>query len=159
MQTPSSPAVPSLSGVISALALIFIFIFSGLAVSVFGEVSAQRSTLRGAAPINAPSFAAEVEERVARADPKRGDAFFKQYACSACHLVDRNLVGPMIIGMGERAASRRPNYSAAAYLYEAIVAPNAYVVKDFAAGVMLQNFKETIPESALYDLIAWLITQ
>lgn len=106
-----------------------------------------------------PNFAAQtLEERVANADPSQGELIFQKYACTACHHATTG-VGPTLKGTGERAATRRPNYSAAAYLYESITQPNAFIAEGYSAGVMVQNYKDQIGEDEIYDLIAWLLQQ
>jgi cytochrome c2 len=81
--------------------------------------------------------------------------------CSACHslVADQVLVGPSQHGIAERAPTRKPGYSAQAYLYESITNPNAYIVEGFAPNLMPQNFKETLQPQQLADVIAFLLTQ
>ena len=45
------------------------------------------------------------------------------------------------------------------YIYTSIIDPNAFVVPGFPAGVMPQNFKDTIPQNELADLVAYLLAQ
>jgi cytochrome c2 len=114
------------------------------------------STAEASAP---PPFAAAVEAQVRSADPSQGEILFDQHGCLTCHS-SANGVGPYIVGMGARAATRRgSSYSAEAYLYESIITPNAFVVPSYMANVMPQNFKTTIPEKDLYTLIAWMLKQ
>lgn len=128
------------------------------AVAVLSKLPDLRLT-RTPAPVSvSPAFAAEVEARTRSADPARGKELHVQYGCSACHGPAYS-TGPQLPGTGSRAATRRDGYSAPVYLYESIVSPNAFVVKDYPAGVMPQNFQPAIPEDQLYDLIAWLLTQ
>ena len=80
--------------------------------------------------------------------------------CSACHaLSDQVIVGPGQAGVGSRAATRRPEYSADAYLYESITNPNAYVVEGFQGGLMPQTFKQVLQPQQIADVIAFLKTQ
>jgi cytochrome c2 len=132
--------------------------FVVLAFSVLSSIPDQKHLMTPVVVTGTPGFAPDVETHVAAADPATGQAIFTMYACAGCHKAEDS-AGPALTGMGQRAATRRPGYSAAAYLYEAITEPNAYVVPGFPAGVMLQNFKAAIPESDLYRLIAWLETQ
>jgi cytochrome c551/c552 len=147
-----------LTGLITALAVIFIVASSIAAIGVLGAIPAhQTGTPEQVA--NAPAWASEVESRVLSADPSQGAALFSRYGCETCHET-ANGVGPSIVGMGERAATRRtPAYSATAYLYESIIDPNAYVVPGYAPNLMPQNFKAVILEDDLYALAAWLLTQ
>ncbi|MBO9310240.1 MAG: c-type cytochrome [Chloroflexi bacterium] len=104
-----------------------------------------------------PQLTGSIEARVAAADPSKGAAVFEKYACNACHRAEDG-VGPALTGMGKRAALRRPNYSPAAYIYESIIEPNAFIVPDYA-NVMVSNYKAKISEVELFDLIAWLLQQ
>jgi len=139
-----------------------IFVVGGIAgaISVFSILPPLNpNTTPTAVLVNTPSFdAALVEANVSRANPARGSALFSEYGCSACHGVP-NGTGPYVQGLDQRAATRRPGYSAAVYLYESITDPNAFIVPNYPANVMPQNFKAIIPPDSLYDLIAWLLTQ
>lgn len=159
MAQSSNPNTARLSGLVIGVGTVLIIGFLVLALSTFAGLPPLKSLLTPHAVLSAPEFAAVVETAVQSADPARGERLYSQYACSACHLPESIGTAPMIKGMGERAAGRRPNYSAAAYLYESIVDPNAFVVPDYPAGVMIQNFKETMPERDAYDLVAWMLKQ
>ena len=81
--------------------------------------------------------------------------------CSACHSLVENqvIVGPSQHGISGRAPTRKPGYSAEAYLYESITNPNAYVVEGFQPNIMPQTFKDTLGPQGLADVIAFLETQ
>jgi hypothetical protein len=68
-------------------------------------------------------------------------------------------VGPSQAGLSTRAATRRPGYSAEAYIYESIVNPNAYLVTGFQQGLMPQTFAQTLTPQQIADVIAFLKTQ
>ena len=88
---------------------------------------------------------------LALADASLAPAILEANACLACHNLPElapplNLAGPF-------AALRRPPLSAAAYLYEALVYPNSFVI---------EGYQPTMPISALEDdelgaLIAYLL--
>lgn len=160
MSTPISqrPRRPASASLVIGLGVLLLVGFVVLAFSVLSNIPDQKHLMTPVTITGTPGFAQDVEAKVASVDPAGGKDIFTMYACAGCHqAVDG--VGPALTGMGERAATRRPGYSAAAYLYESITEPNAFVVPDFPAGVMLQNFKAAIPEEDLYRLIAWLETQ
>jgi cytochrome c2 len=150
---------PRMAGVIILIGVLLVMFSAALAIAALSQIPDQNALMTPAPVSGTPAFAAEVEARVKAADPSRGEALFNTYTCSVCHALTENKVGPSLGRIGQRAATRRPHYSAAAYLYESITAPNAFVVPDFPAGVMPQNFKALIPESDLYDLIAWLLSR
>ncbi len=53
--------------------------------------------------------------------------------CGICHAIGRKGPrGPDLNGVGLRAASRKPDVSAKAYLLESLLKPSAYLVDDFA---------------------------
>ena len=57
----------------------------------------------------------------------------------------------------------RPEYtgsatSAAEYLRESILDPNAFVVPGFAPGVMYQAYSSTLTDGEVADLVAFLLT-
>lgn len=91
-----------------------------------------------------------------------GEKLFKQTVigsqagCVTCHSLDGSrLVGPSMKGIAGRAGNEVAGKSATEYLKEAIVNPNAYVVKDYPTGVM-QAYQ--LSESELNDLVAYLLT-
>ncbi len=141
----------------TVLALVFVVFAIVGAVGVLPQLPGQSlATPTGNA--TPPPFAADVETRVRNASPDAGSTLFAQYGCMRCHGTASS-PGPYFVGIGQRAATRRPGYSAAAYIYESITSPNAYVVPGYPAGLMPQNLKEQIPENQIYTLIAWLLTQ
>jgi cytochrome c551/c552 len=145
-----------LTGLITALAVIFIVVLSISAVAVLRAIPAAGTPDQDN---SAPAWAAEVESRVRNADPALGAVVYSQYGCETCHGAPTG-VGPYVVGIGQRAATRRaPAYSAAAYLYESIIDPNAYIVPGYSPNLMPQNFKVVIPEGQLDALVAWLLTQ
>ena len=100
-------------------------------------------------------------------DPaEAGRAIFNETAlgrnagCRICHSLDpgRDLVGPSLAGVGSRAADTVSGLSAAEYLRQSIVDPDAYVVPGYPAGQMLAGFGEVLPPGDLDSLIAFLLT-
>ncbi len=76
----------------------------------------------------------------------------------ACHRLGvASKIAPTFEGIAERAASRRAPLTAAAYIYESITHPTAYVVEGFQPA-MPQNFSERLTDRELGDIIAYLLT-
>lgn len=81
--------------------------------------------------------------------------------CSYCHYIEPTqhaLVGPPLKGIAERAASRVPGMSAAEYLYESIVSPDARVVKGTPKGTMFHRYDNRLTKRDIEDIIAYLMT-
>lgn len=98
---------------------------------------------------------------VGAGDPVAGSRVFTGIGgCSSCHDVSAGLtiVGPTLKGIAKTAETRKPGLSAHDYLYESITNPNAYVVKGFAPGIMIQTFKQTLSAKQINDVIAYLLT-
>ncbi len=92
------------------------------------------------------------------ADASRGAALVEQFGCTACHREGAvNKIAPAYDGIAERAATRRPPLTAAAYIYESIVNPLAYVVEGYNPA-MPQNFAQQLSDQQLGDIIAYLLT-
>lgn len=83
--------------------------------------------------------------------------------CSGCHL--NGAVGPDIAGTWTRVETQRlaeeqlADSTGEQYLADSIVAPNAYVVAGYSAGLMSQTFGDDLTAQDLADLIAYLMTQ
>ena len=90
-----------------------------------------------------------------------GRADFTSVGCAACHSLEKDvrIVGPSLVGVAARAASRKPGYSAPLYLYESITRPGAYVVAGFPNGLMPPDFKSRLRPQDLADLIAFLLME
>jgi hypothetical protein len=68
------------------------------------------------------------------------------------------IVGPSQAGLATRAQSRVAGMSAADYIHQSIVEPNAYVVEGFAEGLMYQFYGEDLTEQEINDLVAYTLT-
>ena len=68
------------------------------------------------------------------------------------------VVGPSFDGVATRAETSVPGLTAAEYLYQSIVDPNAYIVEGFEPGVMLDNFEDILTQKEIGDLVAFLLT-
>lgn len=102
-------------------------------------------------------------------DPVHGQELFNLlrpeagFACGTCHYVDQEtrLIGPGLLGIGERAATRVEGQSALEYLHTSIVNPNDYIVEadpPYPAGLMPQIYEQLWTEEELNDIIAYLFT-
>jgi len=107
----------------------------------------------------ADSIPAELVSLPTGDEARGGQIFMVAQPCHTCHMDVP--VGPAFPGeppLATLAATRRPGYSAEAYLYESIINPSAYVAPGFQDGVMPQNFGELLLQQDLADLVAYLLT-
>ncbi len=85
------------------------------------------------------------------------------FACATCHYPDQEtrLIGPGLLGISERAATRVEGQSALEYIHTSIVNPNAYIVEadpPYPPGLMPQIYADLWTEEELNDIIAYLFT-
>jgi cytochrome c2 len=114
--------------------------------------------LEPAATLAADTYLDQVSPLLQDADPQNGDALLTQFGCVACHRAGaENGVAPSFVGIAERAAGRRPPLTAAAYIYESVMHPSAYVVEGYS-GAMLQDYPTRLSDRQLGDIIAYLLT-
>lgn len=93
------------------------------------------------------------------------DTEIGQWACASCHNVDvpEAGIGPSLLGLPERAASRVEGQVAERYIYNSILHPYDYFVEGYEEGQrMPPNYNELLVrdgnEQDVYDLIAYLMT-
>jgi mono/diheme cytochrome c family protein len=82
-----------------------------------------------------------------------------QAGCATCHSLEPGLIGlgPSLAAAGAEAGGRVEGASAAVYLRESILAPNAYLVEGFA-GIMPVTYGDELTEQQVADLVAFLLT-
>ncbi len=137
-----------------ALALLAI-VFVGFLIAIAVTGSAPQPTPEA---VSAESYRAQVDALLAVAQPEAVEAVVTKYGCSGCHRDGAaNDLVPSWVGVGERAATRRPPMPADAYLYESIVYPAAYLVEGYA-NLMPKDFAQRMSEQELADVIAYLLT-
>jgi cytochrome c2 len=99
-------------------------------------------------------------------DPEHGQALFNifqpdaGYMCATCHWTDREdrLIGPGLLNIGARAASRVEGQNEVQYIYNSIVNPGAYLVEGFPDGLMPRNWAQIYTQEEINDIIAYLLT-
>ncbi|MEZ5340062.1 MAG: hydrogenase iron-sulfur subunit [Acidimicrobiales bacterium] len=79
-------------------------------------------------------------------------------ACKVCHSVEPggDGVGPSLAGIGTRGADRLPGLSAADYIRQSILSPDAYIVDGYRAGQMLDIYQDRLSPEELDALVAYL---
>ena len=81
-----------------------------------------------------------------------GKQVFTAQGCGSCHTYgpagSKGQVGPNL--------SETLQGKDADYIHESIVSPNAKIAAGFSAGIMPQNYGETLSDKQLADLVAFL---
>lgn len=81
--------------------------------------------------------------------------------CIACHSVesDRTRICPSLRHIARVAGQRVPGMSAAAYIRQSIVEPDAYVVPGFSKELMPKIYGRVLSSTDIDDLVAYLLTR
>lgn len=103
---------------------------------------------------------------IANADPANGEVLFgtfyaeASFACSNCHsnASEDRLVGPGLLNIATRAATRVDGIGTEEYIFTSILHPNDYVVETYVADLMPKVYGELLTEQEQYDLVAYLLT-
>ena len=105
-------------------------------------------------------------EADAVAEVRDPEALFTSMGCIGCHNLNepqtadnRGPVGPNMGNLADNAPNRVPGEDAETYVHTSIVNPNAYVVEGYVAGIMPQNFSETMSEEEINGLVTWMLTR
>jgi cytochrome c oxidase subunit 2 len=89
----------------------------------------------------------------------RGETWYKQYGCFACHTMDgTKKAGPSFLGIYGKTETFENGNSALvddAYLLESITNPGAKIVQGFT-DAMPKNYAEQLSEAQINDLIAFI---
>lgn len=84
----------------------------------------------------------------------------EQAGCSTCHSLEPGdvIVGPSLAAIGLDAGNRVEGLSAAEYIRQSILDPQAYVVDGFAAGTM-PTWDGVLSDPQVDALVDYLVTQ
>ena len=88
-----------------------------------------------------------------------GKAVFQANGCGSCHkLTASNATGTVGPDLDKLPAyAKQAGQPLQAFIHESIVSPNAYIQSGFPAGVMPQNFAQTISKPDLAALVQYLV--
>jgi len=88
--------------------------------------------------------------------------------CAACHTIPGvagavGQLGPNLANIGVDGATRKPDLTAAAYISESIIAPNAFIVPECPTGpclanLMPQTFSQTLTGQEITTIVDYLTT-
>ena len=126
------------------------------------EVPTEIPTATAVPPTATPQQAAAA----VNGNPEKGKEYFNtvrpevNFACATCHHFDSEaqLIGPGLLNISVRAASRVPGESAYNYIHTSIVDPGAFVVPGFPDALMPRTYKDLWTEEQINDIIAYLYT-
>jgi mono/diheme cytochrome c family protein len=133
-------------------------VFASLLVLTFAMLACSFGTGGSSEAVNVDELQAKFDKLPA-GDAARGEQIYLAQPCHVCH-TDQP-VGPVFPGdppLAVRAGTREPGYPTELYIYESIVAPNAYFVPGFQKDIMPGDSSETLSDQDLADLIAYLMT-
>lgn len=109
-----------------------------------------------------------IDRMVAARNPEKGKILFETfqddagsgYSCSNCHLPtsEKTNIGPGLLNIKDRAATRVDGLTAAEYIYESITDSMSYTVEGFEADLMPQNWAEIYTDLEIFDIVAYLLT-
>ena len=109
-----------------------------------------------------------IDRMVAARSPDNGKILFETfqeragsgYSCSNCHLADseKTNLGPGLLNIKDRAATRVEGLTAAEYIYDSIIDSMAYTVEGFDPELMPQNWAEIYNDLEIFDIVAYLLT-
>ncbi len=81
-------------------------------------------------------------------------------ACVTCHVLDPQSsgLGPSLLGIYQTAGTRVPGLTAADYIRESIVNPNAFIASGYSANYMYQNYGAVLHPDQVEALVAYVLT-
>lgn len=117
-------------------------------------------------PTEAPTEAPAADAASVSGDAANGETLFTTFqalagfACNTCHLSisEDRLIGPGLLNIGSRAATRVDGQSAEEYLRIAIMSPNEYIVEGYPENLMPQTLGDIFNDDEINDLVAYLFS-
>ncbi len=135
------------------LALALLVIFTVGFVIAFASIPSSPP-----APRAATVDQAKVDALLKIGNPADAEPIIEQMGCPVCHRAGaENGIAPSWGGIAARAATRRPEMSAADYIYQSITDPSAYIVPGYI-DAMPKDFAQRLSDQQLADIIAYLLS-
>jgi cytochrome c551/c552 len=83
-----------------------------------------------------------------------------QVGCVTCHsLDDTTVLGPSLQDIGSAAQERIPGMSAAEYIRQSILEPNAFIIEGSTPNLMPPNYTDALTEAQIDALVTFLMSQ
>ncbi|MBZ0305571.1 MAG: c-type cytochrome [Anaerolineae bacterium] len=114
-------------------------------------VSGQRQVAFWGLEAGSLSLTPIVEDRVTA-----GEDIYRRNGCNGCHF-EYPSGAPTLYGLSETAASRVEGLSAEEYIYQAIVDPDAYVVKGFPRGIHPTSYGDRLSQEEVWVLVEYIL--
>lgn len=119
------------------------------------------------APEPPPAIPAEAPREHLQGAAERGEELFRGAIregvppCVACHSVesDRTRICPSLRHIARVAGQRIKGLSAAEYIRQSIVDPDAYIVPGFSSELMPKIYGKVLSTRDVDDLVAYLLTR
>jgi cytochrome c551/c552 len=138
--------------VVVALVLFVVVTVAFMAVFALGS-----QTANGVETLSVAELKDRADALLVDADPERGAALVVTYACTSCHREGAaNGIAPAFEGIAARSAERDLQLSAAAYIYQSIAQPGAFLVEGYV-NAMPQNYGTRMTDQEMGDVIAYLL--
>ncbi|HQV69208.1 MAG TPA: cytochrome c [Thermoflexales bacterium] len=109
----------------------------------------------------APTPTAPPAATLSPAQARGKELFGGKGRCATCHALEpgKVIVGPSLAGVGDWAAHRRANQTAADYIEESILSPDAYKAPGFEAAQMDVSLAKTLTNEEVNDIVQYLLAQ
>ncbi len=85
-----------------------------------------------------------------------GEDIYRRNGCNGCHF-EYPSGAPTLYGLSETAASRIEGLSAEEYIYQAVVDPDAYVVKGFPRGIHPTSYGDRLSTEEVWLLVEYIM--
>lgn len=138
------------------IALVLLVVIAAVFVIAVFAFSSQTAV----EPLTDEQLETAAAQFAANGDATNGETLINgALGCAACHVIGaQSGIAPPFVGVATVAATRNPELSAAAYLYESIINPAAYLVEGYQ-NAMPANFATRVTDQDMGDMLAYLLTQ
>ncbi|GEM_PF-428196 len=155
-EQPESKSTRRISMLPIYIALALLGVFVVIFLVEFLDLSKSSGGTQAEA-LTAETYMDVVTSLLSNANSENGEVLLQQYGCNACHAgQNAGRLAPAHSEVAQVAAVRRPPLTAAAYVYESIIYPGAFIVEGYERN-MPRIYADQIPDDELGDIIAYLL--